>query len=36
MALRLASELAQEGKAILYVIHVVAMPTGPEVALPFR
>jgi hypothetical protein len=35
MALRLASELAQEGKAFLYVIHVVAMPAGPEVGLPF-
>jgi len=34
-ALQLASELAQEGEAILYVVHVVAMPPGPEVALPF-
>ncbi len=34
-ALRLACELAQEGKAVLYVVHVVAMPPGPEVALPF-
>jgi nucleotide-binding universal stress UspA family protein len=35
LALRLASELAQEGKATLRLLHVVAMPTGPEVALPF-
>jgi nucleotide-binding universal stress UspA family protein len=34
-ALQLASELAQEGEAILNVVHVVAMPPGPEVALPF-
>ncbi len=35
-ALRLATGLAQESEAILYVVHVVAMPPGPEVALPFR
>jgi nucleotide-binding universal stress UspA family protein len=35
LALRLASELAQEGKATLRLLHVVAMPPGPEVALPF-
>ncbi|HLM79368.1 MAG TPA: universal stress protein [Terriglobales bacterium] len=35
LALRLASELAQEGKATLHLLHVVAMPPGPEVALPF-
>jgi universal stress protein A len=34
-ALRLGSELAQECKATLYLLHVVAMPPGPEVALPF-
>ena len=34
-ALRLASELAQERKATLYLLHVIAMPPGPEVALPF-
>ena len=35
LALRLASELAQERKSTLYLLHVVAMPPGPEVALPF-
>jgi nucleotide-binding universal stress UspA family protein len=35
LALQLASELAQERKATLYLLHVVAMPPGPEVALPF-
>jgi nucleotide-binding universal stress UspA family protein len=35
LALRLASELAQERKATLHLLHVVAMPPGPEVALPF-
>jgi universal stress protein A len=35
LALRLASELAQERKATVYLLHVVAMPPGPEVALPF-
>jgi universal stress protein A len=35
LALRLASELAQERKAILHLLHVVAMPPGPEVALSF-
>jgi nucleotide-binding universal stress UspA family protein len=34
-ALRLAAELAQERKATLYLLHVVGMPPGPEVALPF-
>ncbi|MDO8432707.1 MAG: universal stress protein [Candidatus Binatus sp.] len=35
LALRLAAELAQERKANLYLLHVVAIPPGPEVALPF-
>jgi len=35
LALGLASELAQERKAMLYVVHIIAMPPGPEVALPF-
>lgn len=35
LALGLATELAQERKAALYLMHVVAMPPGPEVALPF-
>ena len=35
VALRLASELAQEGNANLRLLHVFAMPPGPEVALPF-
>jgi universal stress protein A len=35
LALRLAAELAQERHAALYLLHVVAMPPGPEVALPF-
>jgi universal stress protein A len=35
LALRLASELAQERQATLHLLHVVAMPPGPEVALPF-
>jgi nucleotide-binding universal stress UspA family protein len=35
LALRLASEFAQERKATLYLLHVIAMPPGPEVALPF-
>jgi len=34
VALRLASELA-ERNATLRLVHVVAMPPGPEVALPF-
>ena len=34
-ALRVAAELAQERKAMLYLLHVVAVPPGPEVALPF-
>ncbi len=36
LALRLATELAQERKATLYLLHVVGMPPGPEVALPFE
>jgi nucleotide-binding universal stress UspA family protein len=35
LALRLASELAQERQATLYLLHVVVMPPGPEVALSF-
>ena len=35
LALRLATELAQERTATLHLLHVVAMPPGPEVALPF-
>lgn len=35
LALQLASEMAQERKATLYLLHVIAMPPGPEVALPF-
>ncbi len=35
LALRLASELAQERNATLHLLHVVAIPPGPEVALPF-
>ncbi len=35
LALRLVSEVAQERKATLRLLHVVAMPPGPEVALPF-
>jgi universal stress protein A len=34
-ALRLATDLAREHRALLYVLHIVAMPAGPEVALPF-
>jgi universal stress protein A len=34
-ALRVATELAQERKATLYLLHVVGVPPGPEVALPF-
>lgn len=34
-ALRIATELAQERKAMLYLLHVVGVPPGPEVALPF-
>jgi nucleotide-binding universal stress UspA family protein len=34
-ALRTASEMARERKATLYLLHVVALPPGPEVALPF-
>lgn len=35
LALGLACELAQERTATLYVLHVVAIPPGPEVAVPF-
>lgn len=36
LALRLASELAQERKGTpLLLLHVVELPPGPEVALPF-
>src|SRR5208337_1041844 len=35
LALRLAAELALERKATLHLLHVVEMPPGPEVALPF-
>ena len=34
-ALRLATELASEHQGTLRLIHVVAIPPGPEVALPF-
>jgi universal stress protein A len=34
-ALQIATELAQERKANLHLLHVVAMPPGPEVALAF-
>jgi len=35
LALEVATELAEERKATLDLLHVVAMPPGPEVALPF-
>lgn len=35
MALRTATELAQERGATLHLLHVVPIPPGPEVALPF-
>jgi len=35
LALRVATELAEERKAILYLLHVVAIPPGPEVAISF-
>ena len=35
LALRVATELAQERGATLHLLHVVAVPPGPEVALPF-
>jgi nucleotide-binding universal stress UspA family protein len=35
LALRLARELAQESNATLHLLHVVAIPPGPEVALSF-
>jgi universal stress protein A len=34
-ALRVAAELAQERKSTLCLLHVVGVPPGPEVALPF-
>jgi len=34
-ALRLASELAQEREAKLYLLHIVPTPPGPEVPLRF-
>lgn len=34
-ALEIAAELAREREARLYVLHVVAIPSGPEVALDF-
>lgn len=34
-ALRLAAEVAQEHKAVLHVLHVVAIPPNTEVPLPF-
>jgi universal stress protein A len=34
-ALRIATELAQDRKATLHLLHVVAVPPGPEVALSF-
>lgn len=36
LALKLAHELAQERRAMLYVLHVVGLPPGPEIALPFE
>lgn len=35
LALRLAAELTREGKGILDIVHVLALPPGPEVSLPF-
>ncbi|MGO9454108.1 MAG: universal stress protein [Candidatus Binataceae bacterium] len=35
LALRLATELAREHKAVLQLLHVVPLPPSPEVALPF-
>lgn len=34
-ALRIASDLAQERNATLYLLHVVGVPPGPEVAMRF-
>jgi universal stress protein A len=34
-ALEIAAELARERKAVLDVLHVVPIPLGPEVAIPF-
>ncbi|HZP45431.1 MAG TPA: universal stress protein [Candidatus Binataceae bacterium] len=36
LALKAASELAAERKAALFILHVIAIPPGPEVALPFE
>src|SRR5260370_34425204 len=35
MAFRLAAELALERKAELHLLHVVPIPPGPDVAVPF-
>jgi nucleotide-binding universal stress UspA family protein len=35
LALAMAAELAAERDATLHVLHVIAMPPGPEVALPY-
>jgi universal stress protein A len=35
LALKLATDVARERKAALYLLHVVPLPPGPEVALPF-
>jgi universal stress protein A len=35
LALRLASELAQERQANIRLLHVLPVPSAPEVALPF-
>ncbi len=35
LALQVATELARERKATLDLLHVVSIPSGPEVALPF-
>jgi nucleotide-binding universal stress UspA family protein len=34
-ALKLACEVARDRKSMLYLLHVVPLPPGPEVALPF-
>jgi nucleotide-binding universal stress UspA family protein len=35
LALELAADLTRERKGMLYLLHVVPLPPGPEVALPF-
>ena len=35
LALRLAAELARENKGSLEIVHVLGLPPGPEVSLPF-